>query len=1606
MPDAEKVTAEQRHRVLFEWNSTKADYPRDASIHQLVEAQVQLSPQSVAVEFEGRSLTYGELDARANCLAAHLRRLGVGPDSRVAICAGRSFEAVIGVLAVLKAGGAYVPLDPRYPADRLAFMIEDSKAVALLTLTRLRKTIPMGEVNAICLDQFDWAPSNPELSPAGVKRAGPESLAYVIYTSGSTGKPKGVAMVHRALVNLIEWQKKQSARLPSAARTLQFTSLSFDVSFQEIFSTWCSGGTLVLMPEELRYDPAGLWRYLCEQRIHRLFLPFIALQQLAEAVGDASSLSTALREVITAGEQLQITRTIEALFRRLAGATLHNHYGPSETHVVTAYTLPTDVNAWMPLPPIGRPIANTQAYILDERMQPMPPGEPGELFLGGDCLARGYLDRADLTAQRFVPDRFSSEPGARLYRTGDLARYLPDGNIEFLGRIDDQIKMRGHRVELGEIEAVLAEHPTVRECAVAAQGDGGDKYLVAYVIAARDLKPDFAELRRFLKGKLADYLVPTQYVLLDSLPLTPSGKINRRALPKPDSGQTAISAHPIGPGTLIEQSVASVWQEVLRLERVGTADNFFDLGGNSLMLARVQRGLQVALRRDVPILSLFQYPTIAALAKHLTASQPGDKPGLGPRPGESKQPVLPVRPFLAAQASAVGGIAIIGMAGRFPGAKNIEEFWRNLCEGRESLSTFTDEELLATGVEPELLKDPSYVRSRGVLEGVDQFDASFFGYTPRDAEITDPQQRLFLECAWEAMEDAGCDPARFQGVAGVFAGASLNTYFLGHVMQDRETVEDFIRAFQADRYNLLIGNDKDYLATRVAYKLNLRGPAVGIQTACSTSLVAVTQACASLLSQQCDLALAGGVSVSFPQERGYLYQEGAIPSADGRCRAFDAEATGTVFGAGVGVVVLKRLADALAAGDPIYAVIKSAAINNDGSDKVSFSAPSVNGQAEVVALAHARAGVTADTIGYVEAHGTGTPLGDPIEVAALTQAFRTTTDKKQFCSLGSVKTNLGHLEAAAGVTGLIKAALIVKHGVIPPTLHFQKPNPKCEFESSPFYVAAQLEEWKHSGSPRRAGVSSFGVGGTNAHVVVEEPPVMERAGRVNSNQLIVLSAKTETALQKMAGNLATHLELHPSLDLAEVAFSLQTGRKEFTHRLALVAKDVSETATKLKLLDAKSAFTGKAGPRAASVVFLFPGQGAQYVGMGGELYESEPVFREQVDRACDLLEPLLGLDLRTVLYPPKGQEAGMSERLRATSLAQPALFVIEYALAMLWKSWGVEPAAMVGHSSGEFSAAVLAGVMSLEDGVALVAERGRLMQRMPEGAMLSVRLPEAEVRPMLNGGLSVAVINSPKHCVIAGPGAEIATIQKAMEARGVACKPLHTSHAFHSAMMEPVTPEFAERVRQVRLSPAQVPIVSTQTGQWIQPADWTDAAYWARQLRQPVRFSDALATLLKEDALILLEVGPGQMLTTLAQQHPDRRKETLTLASMPPVEKAGETLAIRTALGRLWVGGQPVAWEALEGNRMRFRVSLPTYPFERQRHWLKPPAPATACAAGAPWALSQRATVAGPRVLETSVVSEGWGGGGQPAGLLAEELVLKQLHVMGQQIEALVKPTR
>lgn len=947
------------------------------------------------------------------------------------------------------------------------------------------------------------------------------------------------------------------------------------------------------------------------------------------------------------------------------------------------------------------------------------------------------------------------------------------------------------------------------------------------------------------------------------------------------------------------------------------------------------------------------------------------------------------------------GVAIVGMSGRFPGANDVDSLWRNLCAGRETISHFDDAALLAAGVSPALLRDPAFVKARAILDGVDQFDAEFFEMRPRDAGLTDPQHRVFLECAWEALEDGGCDPSRTKGSIGVFAGSGLNTYWLSHVLKNRDGIQRFVQGFQVDDYNTLVGADKDYLATRVAYKFNLRGPALTVQTACSTSLVAVAQAVASLQSFQCDAALAGGCSISFPQVRGYLYQEGAIASADGRCRAFDAAARGTVFGAGCGVVLLKRVEDAVRDGNRIYAIIRSIALNNDGAGKASYSAPSLEGQAEVISLAHALAGISADTISFVEAHGTGTPLGDPIEVAALTEAFRATTDRRGFCWLGSIKTNLGHLEAAAGVTGLIKTALALYHRRLPPTLHFTTPNPQIDFAESPFKVIAEGRAWEDVALPRRAGVSSFGVGGTNAHAVLEESPAMEGATPTAPEALLLVSARSQAALVTASHRLADALEAAPrdasasSAWLADAGYTLQVGRKRFEHRRFCVAATPREAAEHLRSEPAGE--SSKVGHQASpELVFLFPGQGAQHVNMGRDLYESEPTFREEVDRCCDLLREPLGEDLGDILYPesPAAEHAGNAARLRATALAQPALFTIEYALARLWMSWGLQPGVLVGHSIGEYVAAVLAGVMRLEDALTLVARRGAIMQSIAPGGMWSVRAPEARVREWLTEPLSIAAINSPKNCVVSGPLDALQALKPRLERENIAFKPLVTSHAFHSSMMDGALEPFAEAFRGKRLERATLPVISTRTGGWVDAEAWQRPEYWVRQLREPVRFADAVAELAKVPNRVLLEVGPGQSLTQLSRQLPLPEAGPVGVASLPPAEEgSGARRSVLSALGRLWSLGLNPDWEAVNRPSRRARVSLPTYPFQRSRHWLdadtEPGKPET------PPARDAVSDAGGPSPGTTVPLAPG-----TPLSAAAlEALLLRQLHVMTDQLQ-------
>ena len=809
-------------------------------------------------------------------------------------------------------------------------------------------------------------------------------------------------------------------------------------------------------------------------------------------------------------------------------------------------------------------------------------------------------------------------------------------------------------------------------------------------------------------------------------------------------------------------------------------------------------------------------------------------------------------------------IAVIGMAGRFPGAKNINDFWDNLQKGVETISFFTDEELVASGIDPDVLSKPNYVKAYGSLKDIELFDASFFDFDSKEAEITDPQHRFFLECAWEALENSGYDSLSYKGSIGIYAGTGFNPYLFN--LTSNQNIINSLGDLE-----ISIGNDRDFLTTRVSYKLNLEGPSYTVQTACSTSLVSVHLACQSLLSGECDMALAGGVSINLYRKEGYFYQEGGVTSPDGHCRTFDAKAKGTVGGDGVGIVVLKRLEDALTDGDNIYAVIKGSAINNDGSFKLSYTAPRIDGQAKVIRAAQLTAEVEPETITYVEAHGTATPLGDPIEVAALTQAFSLHTEKKRFCALGSVKTNIGHLNTAAGVAGLIKTVLALKHGLLPPSLHFEEPNPQIDFDNSPFYVNTELSQWKVNNGPRRAGVSSFGIGGTNAHIILEEAPVDIRQDidlcQSRPWQLLVLSAKTSSALENVTVNLTTHLKHNPTLNLADVAHVLQVGRRAFNHRRILVCQDLNDAVQALDPPNPQRVLTNFQEPCDRPIVFIFPKDEVLCVNRTLELYQHEPTFRQWVDSCSEIIKSYQQLDLRTVLYPNQEQTEKAAYLLEQTQISQLALFVIEYALAQLWLSWGIRPQSMIGYSTGEYVAATLAGVFSLEDALTQVAARGHLLQ-LPLGA------------------------------------------------------------TFY-----PLLEHYVGQIEKIELNPPQIPFISNVSRTWITTTEATDPSYWSKRLKQTANFADGIAELIKEPNAILLEVGSGGTSNTLAYTH--QKDKPTALSSLPhPKDQQSDITFLLNTLGQLWLLGVQVDWSGFYAHEQRHRIPLPTYPFERQRYWI------------------------------------------------------------------------
>ncbi|MFT6631994.1 MAG: amino acid adenylation domain-containing protein [Bacteriovoracaceae bacterium] len=1460
-------------------------------VHHLLNKAYMLKGHNTAISFGNESLSYLELNNLSNQKANFLLSQGACTGDVIGICFNRSIESIVTMIAILKTGASYLPLDPEYPVDRLNYMVSKSDAKMVICHKELssifdesRKTI-----------HFSWDVIRAEKSDLPKIDESKIKSAYIIFTSGSTGLPKGVDMGHQSLVNLIQWQNNQT-ELGESSKTLQFTPLSFDVHFQEIFSTLSLGGELVLVSEEQRLDTLNLLKLLSEKRINRLFLPFVALNHLCELESKYEIFPEYLKEVTTAGEQLKITEQIRSFFLKTK-ASLYNHYGPSETHVITSYKLATEVNTWEVLPPIGKEITNSKVLILNSEMKEVENGEIGELFLAGNCLANGYIHDKEKTLEKFI----TSAQYGKLYRSGDIGKRLPDGNIEYLGRNDDQVKIRGYRIEIGEIEIALQGVHPEGQVAVKIIEEDDSKYICAYLTAEFKLE----KLRKALKANLPDYMVPSHFCHIAELPLTPSGKLDRQALPLPTQERPELAIEYKKPDSETETLITRLWSKQLKIECVGVQDSFFDLGGTSLMALNILAELQEVHNKDISITHLFQYPTIESIAKYIDYGSDSNKKEKSYHKKGSAQ---------------FHDVAIIAMNGRFPGANNLDELWEIIVNQKNNVNIFKPSELNPT-ISKEILKNSDFVRASGHLTGYDTFDCAYFGITPREAQLMDPQQRKLLELSLETLELAGYSSNKFDGDIGIFAGSANNSY-QKIVYQYPEYIN------QVGEFNVMLGNEKDYISTRVAHKLNLTGPALSIHTGCSTSLVAIIQAVKSLRDLECDMALAGGISVSGLTNIGHTFQEGGILSKDGVCRPYDSTSTGTIFTDGAGLVLLKRLEDAIKDGDTIQAVIKGVGLNNDGANKMSFTAPSIEGQSDAILRAHADANISASDLDYIEGHGTATPVGDPIEVEALKIALGKSSENEGKCYLGSLKSNLGHLTAAAGVAGLIKAVLVVEKGIVPATANLKKLNPSIQLKDSPLEI--NMENIVLSNPVRTAGISSFGVGGTNAHIIIQNYKNIESIGSEKQAHLVKLSSKTQEGLCALTEKFLNELVYVDKNKFENISFTLDKGRNDFSYRRSIIlSKD-----NILKLSPLNSA-QNKVNTK-LSVGFMFPGQGSQYINMGRELMKSSRVFQEAVEKCCDLIRPYLDQDIRDIMFCDFKSDLETKEKaLKNTYYTQPAIFIIEYSLGVYLMSLGLSPKVFVGHSIGEFSAAALAGVFSLEDGLKMIAKRGELMRSLPTGSMMSVALESGNIKSYLNEKVQIAAINNSQSTVIAGDFDSIQAIKEKLELDGISAKILHTSHAFHSNMMLPIVEVYKEFLKGIKFNIPKIKMYSTVTSK-VEDDLYCSPTYWANHLKEPVLFSPTIINILENEDLVLCEVGPRTTLKSLTKKTALglKRKDYPIISLMGSCPET-ENTQLLNALGMFWTLGFEINTDEFYSKSAR-RVATATTVFKNKKIWLEP----------------------------------------------------------------------
>src|SRR5919199_1366796 len=1632
-------------------------------------AQFQPAKGIVYIQADGSEQfqSYGDLLQEAQRIMEGLRKLGLKPQDKVIFQLDCNQDFIPAFWGCVLGGFVPVPIavaptyeQPNSTTSKLQNAWEMLGQPIVLTSARLAPAVrslserlKLEHFQVEAIDDLRGCQPN-----CNYPISQPNDLTLVVLTSGTTGISKAVMLSHHNLLSgtagIIQMHSFDSQDI--SLNWLPLNHVAGLVMFH-IRDVYACCQQIHAPTEIVLKNPLKWIDWISHYRATVTWAPNFAfgfVKLHGEEIGQGHWDLSSMRYFINAGEVIvdkTARRFMELLCpHKLPPTAMRPTWGMSElsTGVIFSdnFTFEaTRENA--SFVELGTPIPGVSLRIVDDQEQVVEEDVIGHLEVKGFPVTSGYYQDPELNSQVFTEDGW--------FKTGDIG-FIREGHLTLTGRAKDIININAIKYSCYEIEATVedVEHVSssyTAACAVRPQGSETDRLAIFFNSSLSDehqLAVQLKEIRSRVTrsfGVKPDYLIPLEK---EAIPKTSIGKIQRSQLKNRfEAGEfndilkqltiTTSSDAVALPKTEIERQIAQIWQDVLGREKVGIYENFFELGGHSLLLMQAQSKLQEYFAQTLSVVDLFKYPTIHALAKYLskestekTAAQIGQE-----------------RAKHRNQRQAVGNadVAVIGMSCRFPGADNIEQYWQNLREGVESITFFSDEELLESGVNPALLNNPNYVKASPILSDVESFDAEFFGYPAKEAQLMDPQQRLLHECAWESLEDAGYNPLTYSGAIGLYAGASTNTYWLNNIFPNRHQLDanDDLRVATVDSMGglqMMIANDKDYLTTRVSYKLNLTGPSVNVQTACSTSLVAIHMAIMRLLNGECDMVLAGGVSVQVPSQIGHLYQDGMIVSPDGHCRPFDAEARGTIFGSGVGLVVLKRLEEAIADGDRIYAVIKGSAINNDGATKVGYTAPKGDGQAAVATEAMAMAGVEAQTITYVETHGTGTVLGDPIEIEGLTQAFRSSIEKKNFCAIGSVKTNVGHLQIASGIVGFIKTALALHHKLLPPSLHFATPNPKIDFANSPFYVNTKLSEWKTEGIPRRAGVNSLGIGGTNAHVILEEAPCEER-GRVLSTSsptlqhsfesdsealllaadrtvhLLTLSAKNEKALQELIQRYQDFLLAHPEASLADVCFTANTGRVHFNHRLCVMASDSVELLEGLRRVsagqEAGDEFRGglqglcltnhrgtegaeeevlrrekerggvfpyygslESGSGQAEVVFLFTGQGSQYVGMGRQLYETQPTFRESLNRCDEILRPYLEQPLLSVLYPdnpsinpksnpplsPLSKGGSQNSKLDETAYTQPALFALEYALFELWKSWGVEPAAVMGHSVGEYVAACVAGVFSLEDGLKLIAHRGRLMQSLPpDGEMVAVFADYACVRDAIQPyaqQVAIAAINGSGNIVVSGEGRAVRDAIATLSASGVQTKPLNVSHAFHSPLMEPILAEFEQVAREITYSSPKIKLISNLTGQ-VATDEIATPDYWCRHIRQPVRFAAGMETLHREGYKLFVECGPKPTLLGMGRRvlHSQTSHENLS----PPLplhpsplhfqdsrhclpESGGQWLPslrqghsdwqqMLQSCAALYVSGVPIDWSGFDRDYVRRRLQLPTYPFQRSRYW-------------------------------------------------------------------------